>query len=70
MREPRNYLPRDLQALYYLNALEARDLESVAALWDEASRDPELEARMRELAKWRRRSAAPSPTARSSSSRA
>jgi hypothetical protein len=44
MREPRNYLPRDLQALQYLNALEARDLESVASLWDEASRDPELEA--------------------------
>jgi hypothetical protein len=44
MREPRSYLPRDLQALYYLNALEARDLETVASLWDEASRDPELES--------------------------
>jgi hypothetical protein len=49
MREPRNHLPRDLQGLRYLDALDAGDLEAVAALWEEASRDPELERMLAEL---------------------
>jgi hypothetical protein len=49
MKEPRNHLPRDLEALRYLDALDACDLEAVAALWDEASRDPQLERRLTEF---------------------
>jgi len=49
MKEPRNHLPRDLQALRYLDAVDAGDLEAVAALWDEASRDPALERLLAEL---------------------
>jgi hypothetical protein len=43
MRLPREYLPQDLKTLRYLDALDAGDLETVAALWEEASRDPDLE---------------------------
>jgi hypothetical protein len=49
MKEPRNHLPLDLKALRYLDALDAGDLEAVAALWDEASRDPQLERTLAEL---------------------
>jgi hypothetical protein len=49
MKDPRNHLPRDLQALRYLDALHAGDLAAVAALWDEASRDSELERALAEL---------------------
>jgi hypothetical protein len=49
MSEPRNHLPRDLKALRYLDALEAGELEAVAALWEEASGDPELERLLAEL---------------------
>src|SRR5262245_15777183 len=49
MREPTNHLPRDLQGLRYLDALDSGDLETVAALWEEASRDPELERMLAEL---------------------
>jgi len=49
MKEPRNHLPSDLKALRYLDALNAGDLEAVAALWEEASRDPELERMLAEL---------------------
>jgi hypothetical protein len=49
MKEPRNHLPGDLKALRYLDALNAGDLETVSALWDEASHDPELERILAEL---------------------
>ena len=49
MKEPRNHLPRDLKALRYLDALNAGDLEAVSALWEEASRDPELERMLVEI---------------------
>ena len=49
MKEPRNHLPRDLEALRYLDALNAGDLEAVSALWEEASHDPELERMLAEL---------------------
>jgi hypothetical protein len=49
MSEPRDHLPRDLQALLYLDALDAGDLEAVAALWEQAGRDPELERMLAEL---------------------
>ena len=49
MNEPRNHLPRDLKALRYLDALNAGDLDAVAALWEEATHDPELEQAMAEL---------------------
>jgi hypothetical protein len=49
MNEPRNHLPHDLKALRYLDALDAGDLEAVAALWEEASLDPELERLLAEL---------------------
>jgi hypothetical protein len=49
MKQPRNYLPRDLKALRYLDALQAGDLKVVAALWEEASRDPQLERVLAEL---------------------
>jgi hypothetical protein len=44
-----NHLRRDLQALRYLDALDAGDLETVAAMWEEASHDPELERTLAEL---------------------
>src|SRR5262245_40173920 len=49
MKEPRNHLPRDLKVLRYLDALNAGDLEAVAVLWEEASRDPQLERMLTEL---------------------
>ena len=49
MKEPRNHLPRDLEALRYLDALNAGDLEAVSALWEDASHDPELERMLAEL---------------------
>jgi hypothetical protein len=49
MTPPRDHLPRDLKALRYLDALNAGDLEAVAALWEQASRDPELERILAEL---------------------
>jgi hypothetical protein len=49
MTEPRNHLTRDLKAVRYLDALNAGDLDAVATLWEEASRDPELERILAEL---------------------
>jgi hypothetical protein len=49
MNEPRRHLHRDLQALRYLDALEGGDLEAVAGLWEEASRDPDLEQVLAEV---------------------
>jgi hypothetical protein len=49
MKEPRNHLPQDLKALHYLDALNAGDLEAAAALWEEASGDPDLERLLAEL---------------------
>jgi tetratricopeptide (TPR) repeat protein len=45
MSESRKQSPRDLRAFrhLYLDALEMGDLEAVAALWQEASHNPELE---------------------------
>jgi hypothetical protein len=49
MNESRNHLMRDLQGVRYLEALEAGDLEAVAALWEEASADAELERTLSEI---------------------
>ena len=49
MKEPPNHLSRDLEALRYLDALNAGDLEAVSALWEDASRDPELERMLAEI---------------------
>ena len=49
MKEPRNHLSRDLKVLRYMDALNAGDLEAVSALWEEASRDAELERMLVEL---------------------
>jgi hypothetical protein len=49
MNQPRNHLLRDLQAVRYLEALAAGDLEVVAALWEKASADPELERTLSEI---------------------
>jgi hypothetical protein len=49
MTEPRDLLAQDLAALRYLDALNAGDLEAVAALWEQASRDPQLERALAEL---------------------
>jgi hypothetical protein len=49
MNELRNHLPLDLKALHYMDALNAGDLEAVAALWAEAGADPELERVLTEL---------------------
>jgi hypothetical protein len=49
MNEPRKLLTSDLQGARYLEALAARDLEIVANLWEEASRDPELERTLTEI---------------------
>lgn len=40
---------RERAGLRYLDALDAGDLDAVAALWDEAAGDPDLEALLREL---------------------
>ena len=42
-------LTHDLKALQYADTLDTGDLETVAALWDEASRDPRLEQVLIEL---------------------
>jgi hypothetical protein len=49
MNEPCDALLRDLQGSRYLEALTAGDLETVAALWDQASCDPDLERLLVEL---------------------
>ncbi len=49
MKEPRNHLSRDLEALRYMDALNAGDLEAVTAAWEDASHDPELERMLAEL---------------------
>jgi tetratricopeptide (TPR) repeat protein len=43
MSERRNHLSHDLDALRFLDALDAGDLEAVAALWEKAAADPALE---------------------------
>ena len=40
---------RERTALQYLDALDSGALEAVAAMWEEASADPELEALLRDL---------------------
>src|SRR2546428_694543 len=49
MNVPRNHLPHDLKVFRYLSALKSGDLEAVAALWKEASLDPQLECFLTEL---------------------
>jgi hypothetical protein len=49
MTVPGSHLPHDLKTLQYLDALNGSDLEALAALWDEASRDPELERVLAEV---------------------
>ena len=49
MNRPGNSLPQDLAALRYLDSVDAGDLETVAALWNAASRDPNLERMLTEL---------------------
>jgi hypothetical protein len=49
MTKPHDDLAQDLAALRYLDALNAGDLEAVAALWEQASRDPQLERALAEL---------------------
>ena len=40
---------RERESLRYLDALDAGDLDAVAAIWEEAAADPELEALLRDL---------------------
>ena len=49
MNKRTSNLSRDLEAVRYLDALNAGDLEAVADLWDQASRDPQLEQILTEL---------------------
>jgi hypothetical protein len=49
MSQQRNYLQQDLEALRYLDALTAGDWETVAACWEEASCNPELEKTLAEV---------------------
>ena len=49
MNDAPNHLPRDLEALRYLDALNAGDLEAVAEVWERADRDPELRQMLVEL---------------------
>jgi hypothetical protein len=49
MNDSQNQLLRDLKAVRYLDALKAGDLEVVAALWEEAGADPELERTLSEI---------------------
>jgi hypothetical protein len=44
-----NHLQGDVQALRYVDALDAADLETVAALWEEAGHDPQLERLLTEI---------------------
>jgi hypothetical protein len=49
MNDAPNHLPRDLDALRYLDALNAGDLEAVAEVWERASLDAELEQMLVEI---------------------
>jgi tetratricopeptide (TPR) repeat protein len=49
MSEPRTHLSHDLDALRFLDALDAGDLEAVAALWEKAAHDPALEQVLKEM---------------------
>jgi hypothetical protein len=49
VNQPGDALERDLLALRYLDALDAGDPEAVAALWEQASRVPQLEQLLTEL---------------------
>ncbi len=49
MTPSRKRLSHDREVLHYLDALDAGDLEAVAAAWERASTDPELEAMLREV---------------------
>jgi hypothetical protein len=49
MNDAPNHLPRDLEALRYLDAVDAGDLEAVAEAWERAGRDPGLEKMLGEL---------------------
>jgi hypothetical protein len=49
MNNPRRDPRRDREVLRYLDALEAGDLDTVAALWEQAAGDPELERLLNDL---------------------
>ena len=49
MNGPREYLPDDLAALRYLDAVTTGDLQTVADLWEAASHDPRLEQSLAEI---------------------
>ena len=49
MNDAPNPLSRDLEALRYLDAVNAGDLEAVAEAWERAGRDPELQQMLVEL---------------------
>ena len=49
MNDAPNHLPQDLEALRYLDAVDAGDLEAVAEAWERAGRDPELQQMLVEL---------------------
>lgn len=49
MSQPRDRFWRERVGVRYLDALDAGDLDTVAALWEEAADDPELEALLHEL---------------------
>jgi hypothetical protein len=49
MNGPREYLPDDLIALRYFDAVSTGDLQTVADLWDAASHDPRLEQSLAEI---------------------
>lgn len=58
-RNPR--VGRELAALAYLDALDAGNLEKLAALWEQASADPELESVLCELSEGLAAEQEPSP---------
>src|SRR5262249_10190253 len=49
MNDAPYHLPRDLEALRYLDAVDAGDLEAVAEAWERAGRDPGLQEMLGEL---------------------
>ena len=49
MNDAPDHLPRDLEALRYLDAVDAGDLEAVAEAWERAGRDPGLQEMLGEL---------------------
>jgi hypothetical protein len=49
MNDAPNHVPRDLEALRYLDAVDAGDLEAVAEAWERADRDRELQHMLVEL---------------------